>query len=60
MDVVRSYVNTLADLVSNTQVTDVLGKNAGDKVFPIETETDIVRLTGFIGKPETAKKTRGD
>ena len=42
------------------RVTDVLGKNAGDKVFPIETETDIVRLTGFIGKPETAKKTRGD
>jgi DNA mismatch repair protein MutL len=42
------------------RVTDVLGKNAGDRVFPIESETDIVRLTGFIGKPETAKKTRGN
>ncbi len=41
------------------RVTDVLGKNAGDRVFPIESETDIVKLTGFIGKPETAKKTRG-
>lgn len=42
------------------RVTDVLGKNAGDRVFPIESETDIVKLTGFIGKPETAKKTRGN
>ena len=42
------------------RVTDVLGKNAGDKVFPIETETDIVRISGFIGKPEFAKKTRGN
>ena len=41
------------------RVTDVLGKNAGDRVFPIESETDIVKVTGFIGKPETAKKTRG-
>jgi DNA mismatch repair protein MutL len=41
------------------RVTDVLGKNAGDRVFPIASETDIVKLTGFIGKPETAKKTRG-
>lgn len=41
------------------RVTDVLGKNAGDRVFPIESETDIVKLTGFIGKPDTAKKTRG-
>lgn len=42
------------------RVTDVLGKNAGDRVFPISSETDIVTLTGFIGKPETAKKTRGN
>ena len=41
------------------RVTDVLGKNAGDRVFPIASETDIVKVTGFIGKPETAKKTRG-
>ena len=42
------------------RITDVLGKNAGDRIFPIESETDIVKVTGFIGKPETAKKTRGD
>ena len=32
-----------------------MGKNAGDRIFPIESETDIVKVTGFIGKPETAK-----
>lgn len=42
------------------RVTDVLGKNSGDRVFPIDSETDIVKVTGFIGKPETAKKTRGN
>lgn len=42
------------------RITDVLGKNSGDKVFPIECNTDIVKLTGFIGKPFTARKTRGE
>lgn len=42
------------------RITDTLGKNAENKIFPIACETDIVTIEGFIGKPETAKKYRGN
>jgi len=42
------------------RITDVLGKNAENRIFPIACETDIVTIEGYIGKPETAKKTRGN
>lgn len=42
------------------RIIDILGKNAENKIFPISCNTDIVRIEGYIGKPETAKKTRGN
>lgn len=42
------------------RVTAVLGANSNKKLVPVEEETDIIRLYGFVGKPEFAKKTRGD
>lgn len=42
------------------RIIDILGKNAENKIFPIYCNTDIVRIEGYIGKPETAKKTRGN
>jgi DNA mismatch repair protein MutL len=42
------------------RIVDVFGKNYNDRLVPIEETTGIVSLNGFIGKPEFAKKTRGE
>ena len=42
------------------RISDVLGKSSNDKVVPIEEDTDIVSIRGFVLKPEFARKTRGE
>ena len=42
------------------RIVGIFGKNYEQKLVPIEEETNIVNLSGFIGKPESAKKTRGE
>lgn len=42
------------------RITDTLDKSYRDQLAKCEIETDIVRLTGYVGKPQSAKKTRGD
>lgn len=42
------------------RVVAVLGDNYNERLVPISEETDAVKISGFIGKPEYAKKTRGE
>jgi DNA mismatch repair protein MutL len=42
------------------RIVGVLGANTNKKLVPISEETDILNLHGFVGKPEFAKKTRGE
>lgn len=42
------------------RIVNILGKNYNEKLIPVEQDTNIVKFTGFIGKPEFAKKTRGE
>jgi DNA mismatch repair protein MutL len=42
------------------RIVDVFGKNYNDKLVPVTEATDIVRIEGFVGKPEAAKKSRGE
>lgn len=42
------------------RIVNVIGKSINDKLVPVEVETESLKLTGFIGKPEAAKKSRGD
>ena len=42
------------------RIISIFGKNYNDKLVPIEENTDIVNISGFILKPEYAKKTRGE
>lgn len=42
------------------RIQDVLGSSATDKVVDIHTETSVVKITGFVGSPESAKKTLGN
>ncbi len=42
------------------RIVNILGKNYNEKLIPVEQNTNLVRFSGFIGKPEYAKKTRGE
>jgi DNA mismatch repair protein MutL len=42
------------------RIVGIFGKKHGDKLVPIEEQTEYVSVNGFIGKPDLAKKTRGE
>ena len=42
------------------RIVDIFGKSSNEQLVPVEEETDIVKINGYIGKPETARKTRGE
>ncbi|MFC2120780.1 DNA mismatch repair endonuclease MutL [Bacteroidota bacterium] len=48
--------------VSNTKqrIVTIFGKNLLKNLIPIDTNTSMVKITGFIGKPEFARKTFGE
>lgn len=42
------------------RIAQVLGKRNQERIVPVEEHTDIVSVEGFIGKPEFAKKSKGE
>ena len=42
------------------RILQILGSNYASKLTPVKEQTDYMNISGFIGKPETAKKSRGD
>ena len=42
------------------RIISIFGDRYAHILVPIKEDTDIVKISGFIGKPEYAKKTRGD
>ena len=42
------------------RIVQVLGSNYNAKLVSVQENTDYLKIYGFVGKPETAKKTRGD
>jgi len=42
------------------RIVHLLGNNYNQRLVPVEEETSIITVNGFIGKPEFAKKTRGE
>jgi len=42
------------------RIVNLLGPNSNKKLVPVLEETDALKLEGFVGKPEFAKKTRGE
>jgi DNA mismatch repair protein MutL len=42
------------------RIVQILGNNYGSKLVAVKEDTDYLNVQGFVGKPETAKKTRGD
>jgi len=42
------------------RIVGIFGNTLNKKLVPINEETDILKITGYVGKPEFAKKTRGE
>jgi DNA mismatch repair protein MutL len=42
------------------RIVQILGSNYNAKLVSVQEQTDYMNIYGFVGKPETAKKTRGD
>lgn len=42
------------------RIVHLFGNNYNQKLVPVEEETTIININGFVGKPEFAKKTRGE
>ncbi|MFT3681862.1 MAG: DNA mismatch repair endonuclease MutL [Ferruginibacter sp.] len=42
------------------RIVHLLGSNYNAKLVSVQEQTDYMNIFGFVGKPETAKKTRGD
>ena len=42
------------------RIVQILGNNYNAKLVSVQEHSDYMNIYGFVGKPETAKKTRGD
>lgn len=42
------------------RVVNLFGKTINSKLVSVESDTSIAKITGFVGTPESAKKTRGE
>ena len=42
------------------RIVAIFGNNTNEKLVPVSEETDYLSVDGFIGKPEFARKTRGE
>lgn len=42
------------------RIVNIFGNKTNEKLVPVEEDTEVLRISGFVGKPEFAKKTRGE
>jgi|LGVF01.1.fsa_nt_gb DNA mismatch repair protein MutL len=53
-------VYNLNNSILKKRIDTIFGSKTNDKFFPIEEDTEIVSFSGFVGKPEFAKRRRGE
>jgi DNA mismatch repair protein MutL len=42
------------------RIVNIFGSRTNEKLVPVEEQTEVIKISGFVGKPEFAKKTRGE
>ena len=42
------------------RIVNIFGTHYKDKLYPVEMETDVINISGFIAKPESAKKKKSE
>lgn len=55
-----SAVYELAGSNKRVRIVSLFGKNINQNLIPLDTETSVVKITGFIGQPKYARKTFGE
>ncbi|MCB0734117.1 MAG: DNA mismatch repair endonuclease MutL [Flavobacteriales bacterium] len=53
-------VHRLAPADLHRRIEEVTTKNRSGQLLPVEEETELMTISGFVGSPERARKTRGD
>jgi DNA mismatch repair protein MutL len=56
----NTEVYTLPQSNFRQRICNVFGKSINSYLVPVNADTSIVKISGFIGKPEAAKKTAGE
>ncbi len=56
----ESEVYRLSSSNLRQRIVAILGKKTNEKLVPIDEITDVMTITGFVSKPEYAKKKRGE
>ena len=56
----NSQLYNLAKTNLRQRIIAIFGKNLNQNLIPVTTDTSLVKIDGFIGKPEFAKKTYGE
>lgn len=55
-----SVIHKLPESSLKQRIINIFGKNYNQRLVPIEEETSIIKIKGYICKPEFAKRTRGE
>ena len=42
------------------RIVNLFGNKTNEKLVPVEEDTEVLKISGFVGKPEYAKKSRGE
>ncbi|GAA4813471.1 DNA mismatch repair endonuclease MutL [Litoribaculum gwangyangense] len=42
------------------RIVNIFGSKTNEKLVPVDEDTEVLKISGFVGKPEFAKKTRGE
>ncbi|WP_418513222.1 DNA mismatch repair endonuclease MutL [Corallibacter sp.] len=42
------------------RIVNIFGNKTNEKLVPVNEDTEVLKISGFVGKPEYAKKTRGE
>jgi len=55
-----SAIYELAGSNKRVRIVSLFGKGINQNLIPLDTETSVVKITGFIGQPKYARKTFGE
>ncbi|AUC80875.1 DNA mismatch repair endonuclease MutL [Lacinutrix sp. Bg11-31] len=42
------------------RIVNIFGTKTNEKLVPVDEDTEVLKISGFVGKPEFAKKSRGE
>lgn len=55
-----SEIFNLPESNTRQRIVNIFGGKTNEKLVPVNEATEVLKIAGFVGKPEYAKKTRGE